>query len=258
MNNDENRNRNIFYVVVAIATLIVAIVGATLAYFSVFASSNENAVSLKAKEVRIDYTDGQNILFDDIIPAAFTVVETSFLHPISDSTEGANDGRPICKDDQGYSICTATEFTITNSGSAADMEFYLDIGLNEFKNLRYMLYHKKDGVFKNVYRATAEGGLGILTSQTEKSFEVIQDIDLDNNDDTTVPLLGYSDPDPDNPVARKYHFDAGDEITFCLVMYLHDTDEDIIQNTEQGASFAGTIKVKFGDTITGRISRSGN
>ncbi len=255
MNEKSEKNRNVFYIVVAIATLIVAIVGATLAYFSVFASSNENAVALRAKEVRIDYTDGQNILFDDIIPAAFNVVETSFLNPIPESTEGANDGRDICKDDQGYSICTATEFTIANSGSAADMEFYLDIGLNEFKNLRYALYHKKDGVFVNVYGATSNGGLGILTSQTEKSFPVIQDNDLDEENDETVSLLGI---DSNTDEVRKYHFDASDEVTFCLVMYLKDTDEDTIQNTEQGASFAGTIKVKFGETITGRISRSGN
>lgn len=248
------KNRNIFYVVVAIATLIVAIVGATLAYFSVFASSNENAVALRAKEVRIDYTDGQNILFDDIIPAAFDVVETSFLHPIEDSEPGANDGRPICKDDQGYSICTATEFTIANSGDAADMEFYLDIGLNEFKNLRYALYHKKNNTYYNVYGA-APNGLGILTTQTEKSFPIIQDNDGDDENDTTVSLLGI---DPDTEIVRKYHFNTNDEVTFCLVIYLRDTDEDVIQNTEQGASFAGTIKVKFGETITGRISRSGN
>lgn len=248
------KNRNIFYVVVAIATLIVAIVGATLAYFSVFASSNENAVALRAKTVEINYTDGQNIMFDDIIPADFNVVETSFLHPIADSAPDANDGRPICKDDQGYSVCTATEFTIANSGAATDMEMYLDINENEFKNLRYILYHEVDGVLKNVYGSVANGGLGILPTQTEKSLAVIQDFVEPEGPDMTVSLLGRDQ----SSEVRKYPFDASDSVTFYLVMYLSDTGEDEIQNTEQGASFAGTIKVKVGEVITGRISRSGN
>ena len=57
--NTDNKGRDIFYGIVAIATLIVAIIGATLAYFSVTASSNEGAVNATAKVISIEYSDGQ-------------------------------------------------------------------------------------------------------------------------------------------------------------------------------------------------------
>ena len=57
----DNRKRDIFYGVVAIATLIVAIVGATLAYFSITASSSEGAVNAKAATVSISYDDGKQV-----------------------------------------------------------------------------------------------------------------------------------------------------------------------------------------------------
>lgn len=247
------KNRNIFYVVVAIATLIVAIVGATLAYFSIYASSNENVVAVRAKEVKIDYTDSQRIWVDDIIPASFNVVETSFLHPIAESQEGLGDGREICEDDQGYAVCTANEFIITNSGSAADMEFYLEIKENEFDNLRYILYYKENeqDPYVNVYGRVADGGLGILDGQNDKSLPVIQRETEESDPKTTISLLGEGE----NTV-NKFHFDPGDEYIFSLVMYLDNQNEE--QNHEQGNSFAGTIKVQFGEQIKGRISRSGN
>ena len=42
---NDSKSRDIFYGVVAIATLIVAVIGATLAYFSITANSAEGAVN---------------------------------------------------------------------------------------------------------------------------------------------------------------------------------------------------------------------
>ena len=70
MKND-TKGRDIFFGVVALATLIVAIIGATLAYFSITASSNEGAINATAAVVSIEYNDGQLVTAqaDKLIPA---------------------------------------------------------------------------------------------------------------------------------------------------------------------------------------------
>ena len=67
----DNKSRDIFYGVVAVATLIVALVGATLAYFSISANSSEGAVNATAAVVSIEYNDGQQVSAqaDELIPA---------------------------------------------------------------------------------------------------------------------------------------------------------------------------------------------
>ena len=58
----ENKNGNgIFLGVVSVATLIVAIIGATFAYFSVSISSNEGAVNLAAYEFNAGISVSQYI-----------------------------------------------------------------------------------------------------------------------------------------------------------------------------------------------------
>ena len=56
---NDNRKRDIFYGVVAVATLIIALVGATLAYFSISVRSSEGAVNATAAIVSIEYNDGK-------------------------------------------------------------------------------------------------------------------------------------------------------------------------------------------------------
>ena len=89
MGND-NRGRDIFYGVVAVATLIVAIIGATLAYFSVTASSNEVAINATADRVSIDYLDGSQVTAqaDKLIPAKFDIVKEVYETRFYNGEEG--------------------------------------------------------------------------------------------------------------------------------------------------------------------------
>ena len=73
----DGKTKDIFFGIVAIATLIVAIIGATLAYFSITASSNEGAVNATAATVSINYNDGQQVTAQakNLIPATPEVVK---------------------------------------------------------------------------------------------------------------------------------------------------------------------------------------
>ena len=61
MENNDN-GRGIFYGVIGVATLVVAIIGATFAYFSATAVSN-NAVNVGTTTVSLSFTDEYRNLF---------------------------------------------------------------------------------------------------------------------------------------------------------------------------------------------------
>ena len=75
-----DKGKGIFYGVVAVATLIVAIVGATLAYFSIMVNSENNAVGLSSDIVSISYSDGQYLINPaaKLIPATNEVVKKAY------------------------------------------------------------------------------------------------------------------------------------------------------------------------------------
>ena len=66
---DNNKGQTIFLSVIGIATLLVAIVGATFAWFSISVSGNANASSIivtTAKLGSVEFTDGNLIEMSNI------------------------------------------------------------------------------------------------------------------------------------------------------------------------------------------------
>lgn len=82
---ENQRGQSIFLSVVGVATLLVAIVGATFAYFSITVQGNEQAssIAVTTKVVgNVIFTDGDNVSITDIYPGwsatkHFTVANTT-------------------------------------------------------------------------------------------------------------------------------------------------------------------------------------
>lgn len=82
---ENNKGQSIFLSVVGVATLLVAIVGATFAYFSITVSGNNTASSIKVDTAvlgNVIFTDGTNIDVEKIYPGwvktkTFTVANTT-------------------------------------------------------------------------------------------------------------------------------------------------------------------------------------
>ena len=75
MNSNENQKKGntILLTVIAIATLLVAVVGATFAYFTATVTGNEGASSVIVKTAEIGtitFTDGQEINLENALPGA--------------------------------------------------------------------------------------------------------------------------------------------------------------------------------------------
>ena len=114
MNEQKNYNgRGIFYGVIGVATLVVAIIGATFAYFTASAS-NENAITGNMATIEIGLTVSQVTTADDgpgLIPMSNSMVEVA--------VNTAESGNNICIDDAGNAVCQVYKAVVTNSSAAA-------------------------------------------------------------------------------------------------------------------------------------------
>ena len=113
--------KGIFFSVIGVLTLIVAIIGASFAYFSINTKSNPDAITVNAASVKIVYDDGQELVLNDLIPSTQAVALETQRRALAGEQytvdgEGNKANYEICKDDKGYTVCGIYEFTLTNNG----------------------------------------------------------------------------------------------------------------------------------------------
>ena len=116
----ENRKGSgIFLGVVSVATLVVAIIGATFAYFSASVSSNEGAIGATAYEFDVKVTEIKMI-------QPGNVDNLGGIIPMNVNTQvsgkgmllyALNDAAQKCVDSNNYQVCALYEATLSNGGS---------------------------------------------------------------------------------------------------------------------------------------------
>ena len=110
MNEQKNQNgRGIFYGVIGVATLVVAIIGATFAYFTA-SQTNNNVITGNMATVNFGLSVTPVVnpgLQTGIIPMSNTMVEKAV----------SNSGK-VCVDDNGNAVCQIYKITVSNSSTA--------------------------------------------------------------------------------------------------------------------------------------------
>ena len=208
--------RGVFFGVIGVLTLIVAIIGASFAYFSINASSKQGAVNVSAASVKIVYTEGDQIAIENLIPSTREIAMKTLTRGLAGTThevEGTQVPYTTCKDDNNYTTCGYYEFSLTNnSENAVKVKAYvvptaLTEGKVGFSNLMFTLYEGK--VPYNAEAGTYDvSGFSLLGSDIN----------------TTADLAG-----------------KGASKNYRLFVWLNEAGED--NNAEQGAIFKGTIHV---------------
>lgn len=267
MRND-NRGRDIFYGVVAVATLIVAIVGATLAYFSVTANSSEGAVNATAATVSIEYNDGQQVTAQakNLIPATLDVVKKVYEKNIKtiDSTT-LDPNTPItanaCIDDESQEVCNAYRFTVRS-----DVERTITAKLNNehngFTYLGYAVYDVTNGVWLDL------GGVESLPLTTCSNENEVVEGETDAIADCYTmngTLKTYDSTRAVNSIFGTTIDDETQETTFQtkkvasttqvydLILFIMENRAN--QNIDQGKNYRGTIVVDVMDSgLNGQIT----
>lgn len=114
MNNEKNNGKGIFYGVIGVATLIVAIIGATFAYFTATQSAGNDVITGNAATVSFGLAVEKVTTVDEskggLIPMTDGMVEKAV-------TNASNKG--ACVDDTDAAVCQIYKITISNTGSAA-------------------------------------------------------------------------------------------------------------------------------------------
>lgn len=243
----ENRKGNgIFLGIVSVATLIVAIIGATFAYFSASTESNTDALNLTAYEFKLSlsvspiYPEGASALIP-LNPT--TVIENA---PAANNTNllyALNEAEKRCIDDQGLQVCALYQVTIENQ---AVNEITLSGELKTITNNQAEGEGKTP--FSNLTYQAVEGdhttGLTLVGDAVTIDDEVDGVVDIAS---ITVPGATTGDDGELVPgVGTSY-----------VLIYLNDNGD---QSGEMGASFTGQLIYSSGgeggSTLTGKFSVS--
>lgn len=260
-NPNEKNSSNTFNLIIGIATLLIAILGATFAYFSATAKSAENDVTVKSAYVSISYDGGTEIKASNLIPATQNVALKKYqkdVEPYNPETDGdiitdydvyRNEPDRKCVDALGKEVCYVYQFSIESDGAegeTTDVIASIKINKNEFENLSYVLYEVK---FKeeNDQILTDKYGFGIVDKENGgynyiKSDFSYTDSNPDNIDFTDIKFDKFAKPydikgDNDelletvNPVA-------------CLFGYTTDAGEKRADDTSRCKPYSLTNKEK--------------
>ena len=135
MNEQKNNNgRGIFYGVIGVATLVVAIIGATFAYFTATQNAGNNvitgnmaSISFGLKVQKVTKADEKR---GGMIPMSNNMVEAAVhgTYPGGESATKSDSGstatdytygaQNICTDDNGNAVCQVYKIVVNNEGSA--------------------------------------------------------------------------------------------------------------------------------------------
>ena len=248
---NQESGKGIIFGVLGILTLIIAIMGASLAYFTANAMSGETPIEVTAATVTISYTQGDILKATELIPATFDVVESAYTR-----TDTDDNGQSLqCIDGKGYQVCSTFAFYASNEAGknpqrlvgsiktiTKEGEYFPDQEY-EFANLSYTVYEIDDAsgertkINDYVTQLAASGG---------------------------STQLFYRDPVADQYEATEAIIGAGEEKHFEIVLWLNeqssvtpDTEEDPDagnQDFEQGLSYVGVVEIGVSgasDVITG-------
>lgn len=260
MSNDR-KTKDIFFGIVAIATLIVAIIGATLAYFSITASSNEGAINATSAIVSIEYNDGQQVTAqaDELIPADFlTVVKPVYEANVRDAAFSDNlaDTGNICIDSNSKQVCSAYRFTVTS-----DLERTITATLNNESNgFTYLHYALYDVTNKKWFSLTDEeedyySSINKCDNKSEvaeeKCFTEVEGkktyLETSKNSIFGKTLNGGA-----LPVDKGVEIAASTQV-YDLILFIREINEN--QNIDQGKQYSGTIIIDVStDGANGSIS----
>ena len=252
-----NNSQGIFYVVIGVATLVVTIVGATFAYFSATAGSNNEAITTGSATSTLRFEEVATGLKANLIPMDES--NQFFVGHIGKASAS-------CVDANSNNICSVYEFTITNP-TTSNVTIYptFTANTNGFANLKY-------AVFKGTADTIAASGVTLgganPTSATTAGPLVVPM--------TPAPTQGTSHSGSASGTGNAVILNNmitelaggngttdGGSVTFTIVLWIHEIQNDSgVTDGDQtavdaGQSFAGTISFTTSNGtggVTGELS----
>ncbi len=201
----ENRNgQGIFYGVIGVATLVVAIIGATFAYFSVTANgATQNGVTAQSANV------AGTLTITDTLGTATNMIPVTKANMLTSYGQSGSGNKAKCKGvsqadaTQTFDLCNTYDFTISNSANIAQtVNISLKTVSNNFANLYYCVY----------------GSAG-----------------------TTTPVVDCKAVPTGSEAITTVNIGAGSSESYTVVLYVNETNGDQTA-LDSGKNYVGTVE----------------
>lgn len=168
MEENNRKGTGIFYAVVGVATLVVAIVGATFAFFTATAAtdSTKDITGTTAEAASLKLT---------VSKVAPTDLSPEKMVPLTSSTQMEKALKASCKDDAGYAACQVYKIEVTST-TVENVNVIPEVTLtdtaNKFTNLKFQLLSgtsSADFAIDTTNMATAAGDSTATALQSRTS-----------------------------------------------------------------------------------------
>ena len=278
--NNEQKTTNTFNLIIGIATLLIAILGSTFAYFSATARSEENDVTVKSAFVSISYDGGTEINASNLIPSTLNVAlkkyqkeiyaideETglSVIQPFDpekdieinyDYDTYVNDVNRKCVDAKGKQVCYVYQFSIESDGvegETTDILASIKINKNQFDNLSFILY-EVDPLEENGIIVTDKYGFDIIdVSEQGLGYQYLKpevinahfaekDENPDNIDFTDIRFDKFEKPF--DLIGENEELVGSVNPVVCLFGYVNENYKEDYQKDMQNANQIATGEVE--------------
>ena len=229
-----------------VATLIVAIIGATFAYFTYRTSSGDEGVKAHAASLNIVYKDGDQVTAqaDKLIPSSFEVVKNVYEKHIKGSESPSSTN--ACIDENDKQVCSVYRFSV-KSDFDCDVYALLNTEFNEFT---YLVYALRD-VTNNSWMPLDNNKYHLPLAKCSNDNDVTNDDCYKASDDKKVystnpkavnSIYGYN-----NDASLKKQTIGNSEHVYDLVIFINENNKD--QNVDQGKKYLGTISIEATNAI---------
>lgn len=279
--NEENekKGRGLFYFVIAFAVIIIAIVGATYAYFTATAQTNaENYVTAGSANLTLGIETDSTGANYKLIPATEAIAkyayaeQTEINYSDTDCDEYETDEygnttetcktykklpNSTCVDDDGSEVCSTYSFTVVNSNSSSQtLTMYVGTTENQFANLWFAVYTDTEDENGNTVRTRISEPAAVPTI-TEEEVR-IDPIVVTGDEEKTEYFYNLAHPTLTADEPRK---------TYTVVLWIKEmsgdedtSDDDQTKVDGDGKRYYGYIRITSGDGtgVTGIIGAAGS
>ena len=274
---ENKKGSEVFLGVIGVATLVVAIIGATFAYFSADARSGNEAINVASTELSIAYDDNTDGLRTDLIPSeeeyalyagtnpewiAKTQLKDADGELMVDEDDEPIMGKGECIDDNGNAICSTYTFTIANPNltTTLDVTGQVFTTLNEFANLKFAIYDEAKNqvqepiAFDKTGKAPVD--LDIETTLLASSKNLGEDgKPTDGFDAEDIKTFTHVTENFATAIKGNATAAFNNVRTYKMVIWIEETGSDQTEE-DSGKVFAGgvTFSTLGGKGVTGMIA----
>lgn len=247
------KNRDILYGLIILATLIISIIGASLAYFSYKTGSKEKQVKGRTAILNIMYEDGQQISAQAslLIPSSLDVVKRVYQKNVINGDDDITKNK--CIDDNNRQVCSIYRFSVTSDLNrdiyailnTEDNEFsYLSYAVKDVTNNTWLILDGNNNEYLDLDKCTNNNEISsddCYTGSGEGKVYSKDGIRAANS------IFGYNS----DGSLKKYSVNASKQV-YDIVLFIKENNRD--QNIDRGKKYLGNINVMITDDVNMALS----